>query len=108
MLISKIKERVNHRLSDYFVKMSTGEFEGASVFPENALELVSLYLSVAANCSTQEIIDEFHFSNPQEVAEQYELAASIVVKDDWLISGVDSLAHELKIPAESLFFNPPV
>lgn len=104
MSISDIKEQVKRQLTEYFDQMSSGEFEGVGIYPDDSLELVSLYLSVSADYDSQEIMREFGLSQPSELAEKFELATDIIGKDNKLAIGVIGLAHEFDIPPEHLVF----
>lgn len=104
MNTGEIRQSVESGLSQYFEDMNSGEFEGVGIYPENALELVTIFLAVSADCDTQDIISALNLSGKEELAEKFELATDIVGKDPKLTFEVIGLANHFQIAPEELHF----
>ena len=104
--ISEIKERVEQDLSGYFQSMSSGEFAGQPVYPDDIKELVSIFLAISANHEAKDVINAFDsIENKAVLAEKYGCAIFEISKDDYLKTQISGLVMALEIPRENLNFN---
>lgn len=95
--------RSNAELSQYFQKMSSGEFEGVQMYPDDVLERVALYLSLSANNSADNVISYYDILGGNEaIADIYEDMCYILAQDHHLTSRVLSIARDLRIPENNL------
>ncbi len=102
--LKKIRQVTEDSLSGYFVKMSSGEFEGANIFPENSQTMVAVFLAASSNeYSLDEIADAFKdVMTRDEVADAYARAYHFIGKDPHLAMSVLGVARDLDIPEENI------
>ena len=101
--IPEIRKQVDESLSSYFDEMSSGEFEGVAVYPENSKIMVAVFLAASANHSMEEIEAGFQdVLNKDEIADAYASAFNFIGSDPYLTMGVMGVARKLDIPQENI------
>jgi len=101
--ISDIREQVEVSLSQYFDDMSSGEFEGIGMYPENSKTMVAVFLAASANHSIEDIKTDFADSlSKKDIESSYIEASNFIGKDQHLVMNVVGIARKLDIPVENL------
>lgn len=79
------------------------EFAGHQIFPDNAKDLVALFLSMSALHSVDDVISEFEALDSEDnVAAAYDEAKKMIAGDVSLAAQVVNVAGNLDIPLENL------